>query len=75
MPNKPMSCALCTRTFADKHSLFQHTMAKHGRKAAKPLRPVREDDEPSMADLVIEAHLARAMGDPVEDWIADMFDV
>ncbi|GLS44414.1 hypothetical protein [Methylobacterium brachythecii] len=33
------------------------------------------DREPSMADLQIEALQARAAGEPVEDWIAEMFDV
>lgn len=38
-------------------------------------RAANRRDEPSMADLVIEAHLDRAMGLPVDRDIAEMFDV
>lgn len=28
-----------------------------------------------MADLVVAAQIARACGEPVEEWLADMFDL
>jgi len=84
-------CPYCTRTLADTEALFSHVKAKHGLKAARACVPdhpafVREaqrraadrahrDPEPSMADLVIEATLNRAMGLPVDRDIAEMFDV
>lgn len=84
-------CPHCTRTLASTEALFSHVKAKHGLKAAKACVPdhptmvreaerraadqARRDREPSMADLVIEASLNRAMGLPVDRDIAEMFDV
>jgi len=83
-------CPHCTRTLADIEALFSHVKAKHGLKAARVCVPdhptmIREAErrarsqgrnaEPSMADLVIEAQLNRAMGLPVDRDIAEMFDV
>jgi len=84
-------CPHCTRTVADTEALFSHVKAKHGLKAARACVPehpafmreakrraadqARRDAEPSMADLVIEATLDRAMGLPVDRDIAEMFDV
>ncbi|WCS27832.1 hypothetical protein LOK46_13710 [Methylobacterium sp. NMS14P] len=83
-------CPHCTRTLASTEALFSHVKAKHGLKAARACVPehpvfVREaerrarrqghDRDPSMADLVIEAQLNRAMGLPGDRDIADMFDV
>ena len=86
-----LSCPYCTRTLADSEALFSHVKAKHGLKAARAYVPdhpafvreaqrraanqARRDDEPSMADLVIEAQLDRAMSLPVDRDIAEMFDV
>lgn len=83
-------CPHCTRTLASTEAMFSHVKAKHGLKAARACVPehpvfVREAErrarrqghnpEPSMADLVIEAQLNRAMGLPVDRDIAEMFDV
>lgn len=38
-------------------------------------RAANKRDEPSMADLVVEAQIAHAMGEPVDPDIAEMFDV
>jgi hypothetical protein len=38
-------------------------------------RAANKRDEPNMADIVIEAQIARAMGEPVDPDIAEMFDV
>jgi hypothetical protein len=56
----------------DANALFQHVKAKHGKKAARPLRPVSER-EPSMGEIVSEAQMNRALGLPVEPWIEEMF--
>ncbi|MGU3661060.1 hypothetical protein [Methylobacterium fujisawaense] len=84
-------CPHCNRTLTSTEALFSHVKAKHGLKAARACVPehpvfVREAErraadqaraarEPSMADLVIEAQLNRAMGLPVDHDIAEMFDV
>lgn len=86
-----LRCPYCTRTLTSTEALFSHVKAKHGLKAARACVPdhpafvrevqrraadqARNDPEPSMADLVIEAQLARAMGLPVHRDIAEMFDV
>ncbi|KOX55112.1 hypothetical protein ADL19_13505 [Streptomyces purpurogeneiscleroticus] len=85
-----LRCPHCTRTPASTEAMFSHVKAKHGLKAARACVPehpvfIREamrrarcqghDPEPSMADLVIEAQLNRAMGLPVDRDIAEMFDV
>lgn len=86
-----LRCPHCPRSLASTEALFSHVKAKHGLKAARacvPDHPVfvreaerraadhaRADHEPSMADLVVEASLNRAMGLPVDRDIAEMFDV
>ncbi|MEG9524279.1 MAG: hypothetical protein MIL41_00600 [Hyphomicrobiales bacterium] len=86
-----LRCHHCTRTLADTEALFSRVKAKHGLKAARACVPdhpafvreaqrraadqARQAAEPSMADLVIEATLDRAMGLPVDRDIAEMFDV
>lgn len=85
-----LRCPHCTRTLAGTEAMFSHVKAKHGLNAARACVPehpvfVREAErrarrqghnpEPSMADLVIEAQLNRAMGLPVDRDIAEMFDV
>ncbi|MGU3467546.1 hypothetical protein ACLBXO_22120 [Methylobacterium sp. C33D] len=86
-----LCCPHCIRTLASTEALFSHVKAKHGLRAARacvPEHPVfareahrraadqaRPNPQPSMADLVIEAQLARAMGQPVDRDIAEMFDV
>lgn len=36
------------------------------------ISPYEDDDEPSIASQMIDAQIARACGEPVEDWLADM---
>lgn len=69
---RALACPHCSRTFGDGNDLYQHAKAKHGKKAARPLRPVVER-EPSMSELVAEAQMNRAMGLPVDPWIEEMF--
>lgn len=86
-----LRCPYCNRMLASTEALFSHAKAKHGLTAARacvPEHPVfvreaerraadqaRRDPEPSIADLVIEAQLARAMGLPVDRDIVEIFDV
>ncbi|SFU37837.1 MULTISPECIES: hypothetical protein [unclassified Methylobacterium] len=85
-----LRCPRCPRTLASTGLLFSHLKAKHGleaarfcvsdhpvfvREAERRARRQGRDPEPSMADLVIEATLNRAMGLPVDRDIAEMFDV
>lgn len=67
-----VGCPHCPKTFVDQNAVYMHAKAKHGRKLARALRPVR-DDEPSMADLVIEGIQNRLMGEPNPDWLEAMF--
>lgn len=66
-----IKCAYCNKRFEAENSRYQHTKKKHPNR--KNPKPTCDDDEPSMADLVIEARLAAACGDPVEGWLGDMF--
>lgn len=68
------ACPHCDRQLGDANALYRHVKAKHGRKLAQPLRPQTER-EPSMGELVADAMLARACGEPVDPIIAEMFDV
>ena len=60
-------CQTCSKKFRDVGALRSHTKAKGHQ---LPERIAQR--EPSMADLMIEASIDRAMGLPVEDWLADM---
>lgn len=67
-----IKCDYCAKAFKTENDRRQHAQRKHpGRKKPKP-RPETED-EPSMADLVVEARIAAACGDPVEPWLDEMF--
>lgn len=71
MTDRTFACPHCGKPFADEHGRWQHAKSKHGRSAAKALRPPRpRDDEPSMGDLVAEASWNP---DPELDWVRDMF--
>lgn len=65
-----LACPHCTKSFADENARFSHAKAKHKGKRIAHLRPARE---PSMADLVVEASLAKACGEPVDEWMNEMF--
>lgn len=71
MTERLFKCPHCGKAFADEHGRWQHARSKHGAKTAKPLRP-EDDREPSMGELVAEAH----RNDDAEfDWVREMFDV
>lgn len=60
-------CQTCSKKFRDTDALRSHVKAK------KHQRPERQvEREPSMADLMIDAQIDRAMGLPVSDWLVDM---
>lgn len=53
-----------------------HAIRTAAREAAdRESQKQRREREPSMADLHVEAVLARACGEPVDSDIAEMFDV
>jgi hypothetical protein len=58
---KTVQCLHCEKKFADENGRYQHAKTMH--RGKKNPRPAREQ---SMADLVIEAQIARACGEPVE---------
>lgn len=64
-------CPYCTKRLADANGLYSHVKKKHPNKKRAHLRPKR-DEEPSMADLMIEAQINRAAGVKNDDWIEDM---
>lgn len=78
MSAKHFACAYCGKRFADAQGRWQHTRARHPRKPNPALvpnaqpRPPRQSDDESIADLLIEAEINRAMGLPVDEWIEDM---
>jgi hypothetical protein len=45
---------------------------KRTKKKQESPNPPEPNHEPSMAELMIDAELSRAMGEPVEDWLSDM---
>lgn len=68
---KQFVCPLCGRQFRAAAAVSQHHGDKHpDRPSAEPMIRPRRDDEPSMADLAVEAEIARAMGERSEhDWL------
>ena len=70
----PKACSHCGRVCKDQHSMWQHTKAKHGPKAARAVRPPRrETEEPSLADELIEAIQGAYAGEPVPRHLFLMF--
>ncbi len=69
--SKPHQCPYCPKAFKTLDARYCHAKTKHKGKKIKHLRPVR-DDEPSIADLMMEAQLNRSMGIKNDDWLEDM---
>ena len=65
---KPWQCPKCGKPFHSKKSALQHGRDAHGIQIApvKRAKPKREDSEPSLADISVEAHLKQAMGEPLD---------
>lgn len=72
MTDPAFPCPHCDRLFSAANDRWQHAKVKHGRRAAAPLRPPREEGEESVADLTV-----RAASDPDSelDWVRKMFDL
>lgn len=69
---KRLKCMRCGKPFNSRQGAIQHSIDKHGEEL-EPVpneRPAREEQEQSLADISVEAHLKRAMGeelDPLEE--------
>lgn len=72
---KHWMCSKCQKRFADPRGIPMHVKDKHGGdgkavRVPKSERRQREDREPSMADLAIQAQIDRAMGiKNDDDWL------
>lgn len=49
-----------------------HIADYHKKKGGKAIPYTQPEDEESMADLMVEAEINRAIGEPNPDWIEDM---
>ena len=68
MIEKPAQCPSCGKRFVGNNEQRQHAKSKKH----KALPRDTTNDEPSMAELMIEAQMNRAMGIHNEGWIEDM---
>lgn len=69
--SEAFKCPYCDRVLQARLSARQHVAAKHRGKSAKMfLEP--DDGEQSIAEMMVEAEIDRAMGLPVPRWIKDM---
>jgi len=67
---EPTACEYCGKIVADTSALYQHTKAKHGRKAARGILPPREM---SLGEELAEAQIAFAMGEAPPEHLLMMF--
>jgi hypothetical protein len=67
-------CSRCGRYFKSRMGADDHILMKH-KGIGQRVSVRRPDDDPSMADLVVDAEIARACGEPVDPLIAEMFDI
>lgn len=67
-----LRCPYCNKRVHDEGAGRQHHAAKHRGKKLPALFAKRDGGEQSIASLMIEAQISHAMGDPVEDWLANM---
>lgn len=71
----PWMCSACGKRWSDPKAIPMHIRDKHAGdgkavRVPKSERRLREEREPSMADLAIQAQLDRAMGLPNDDdWL------
>jgi|GEM_PF-6000929 len=67
---KPFDCPRCGKCFTTKLGAQMHIDAVHGADAAKarkrPKPPKPPEREMSLAEIAVEAHLKRAMGDELD---------
>lgn len=72
--NKPFLCGACKRNFSSERAIRDHIRDAHPTSGARIFKAVEVvpgcDDDPSYADLAIEAEIARATGQPTDDlWL------
>lgn len=78
--SKLRRCSACSKQFASDLGIENHIRDKHKGEAERlpvqksPTQQRREASETSMASQVIDARLNYAMGEPVEDYLMDMFE-
>jgi len=65
---KPFGCPKCGKVFSTKHGTAMHIDQKHGGgvEPRKRKAPSQIEREQSLADISVEAHLKRAMGEPLD---------
>jgi hypothetical protein len=69
---RPIQCPHCERRLVDQNGLWMHVKTKHKGKPHSHLRPERTS-EPSMAQTLIDAQIAAAMGVEPPEWLESMF--
>lgn len=64
------------RVFPNSRALAMHTADAHPGKTPHRLAPIKREEDPSIADMVLDARLRAAMGTPDEydDIILEGFD-
>lgn len=67
-------CSRCGKTFKSRKSADQHIRDKHKGVGHRVQVRQWQDGEKSMADMVVDARIAYACGEPVDDWLMDMFE-
>ncbi len=70
---RSLRCSLCKKPFHKQSEVAQHAKDYHGKGAReviaeKIVKKPRNDDD-SIADLMIEAHIAKECGEPYEEWL------
>ena len=68
---KKRRCSRCGKEFSTRQGAQMHIDMKHHGKGER-VAVVKREHEPSMAELMIDAQIAKACGEPVDDWLADM---
>lgn len=69
-----LSCPHCgKRKFVRQNDVYNHIKGAHGKRVAREYRDTYDDDEPSIADQLVEGILAASMGEPVAKHIGLMF--
>lgn len=74
---RPFLCGACKRQFSTRTGVVDHIRATHRRVPRvtifEAVETMADDDEPSIADRHVDALVAKACGDPVDDdWLLDI---
>ena len=64
-------CPACSRQFGDANAVRNHHNMKHKKRTPLP-KTWGDDHDPSIAQLMVNASVDRAMGLPVENWLLEM---